>query len=236
MSEHPILYTSVPCNFCHRVKVVCAAKGLEIETVEIDLVRRPSWFKEKASHGRVPLFEDDQGAFHGSVIIGEYLEERYPEPAMLPGDPAERAAARMWIEWWNRFGPTTPYEERLMNVRPEREEALEARLMGALEACDARLAARGYQGGYWNGESLGLVDAHAAGVFTRFAGLRHFHGFEIPEKLGRVQAWHDAVMADPHVQATAPDTDELLTLLGEYRVVLKKAADAGIEVPVSGTD
>ena len=236
MDPRPKLYTSVPCNFCHRVKVVCAAKGLELETVEIDLVRRPTWFTEKASGGRVPLFENEEGEFHGSVIIGEYLEEKLPEPAMLPEDPAERAEARMFIEWWNRFGPTTPYEERLMNVRPEREEALETRLDEALVACEDRLAARGYQGGYWNGRSLGLVDAHAAGVFTRFAGLRHFHGFEIPEKLERVRAWHDAVMADPHVQSTAPDTDELFRLLGEYRVVLKKAADAGIEVPVSGTD
>ena len=27
----------------------------------------------------------------------EYLEERYPEPALLPADPADRAVARLWI-------------------------------------------------------------------------------------------------------------------------------------------
>lgn len=235
-SSLPILYTSTPCNFCQRVKVALTAKGVSFETVEIDLVRRPDWYRQKASGGRVPLLETDEGAFHGSAIINEYVEERWPVPPLLPGDPAERAAARMFIDWWNHKGPTAPYEERLMNVRPEREKALEERLVRSLEECETRLEARGYAGGYWHGDALGLVDASAAPVFVRFVGLRHFHGFEIPDALGRVRAWHDALLADSHVQATAPEEAELLAMLADYRVVLKKAADAGIEVPVSGAD
>lgn len=121
-----------------------------------------------------------------------------------------------------------------MNVRPEREEALEARLVEALERCERRLEQRGYNGGYWDGRRLGLVDASAAPVFVRFIGLRHFHGFEIPVDLRLVRGWHDTLLADPHVRSTAPDTAVLLSMLGDYRVVLKKAAEAGIEVPVSG--
>ena len=233
MSGRPTLYTAIPCNFCQRVKIALSAKGVEFDSVEIDLVRRPAWYREKASGGSVPLLETEEGAFHGSAIINEYVDERWPDPPLLPTDPAERAAARMFIDWWNREGPTAPYEERLMNVREEREKKVEARLVESLEECERRLEQRGYEGGYWNGRGLGLVDASAAPVFVRFAGLRHFHGFEIPEELGRVREWHDALLADPHVQATAPDEGELLSMLDDYRVVLKKAADAGIEVPVS---
>ncbi len=221
MADRPILYTAVPCNFCQRVKIALTAKGVEFETVQIDLMQRPPWYREKASGGRVPLLECSEGAFHGSAIINEYVEERWPEPALLPSDPAERAAARMFIEWWNQHGPTAPYEERLLR---------------SLEECEERLAVRDYSGGYWDGQALGLVDASAAPVFVRFVGLRHFHAFEIPEELGRVRAWHDTLLADPHVRATAPDEAELLSMLTDYRLVLKKAADAGIEVPVSGTD
>ena len=142
----------------------------------------------------------------------------------------------MFIDWWNRKGPTAPYEERLMNVRPEREKALEARLVEALAECEQRLERRGYKGGYWDGQRLGLVDAAAAPVFVRFVGLRHFHGFEIPEQLRLVRSWHDTLLADPHVKSTAPDEALLLSMLSEYRVVLKQAADAGIEVAVSGGD
>ena len=233
MSDRPTLYTAIPCNFCQRVKIALHAKGVEFESVEIDLVRRPAWYRDKASGGSVPLLENEDGAFYGSAIINEYVEERWPEPQLLPEDPAERAAARMFIDWWNRRGPTAPYEERLMNVREEREKDVEARLVQSLEECERRLEQRGHAGGYWDGRSLGLVDCSAAPVFVRFAGLRHFHGFEIPAELTRVRAWHDTLLADPHVQATAPDEGELLSMLTDYRSVLKKAAEAGIEVPVS---
>ncbi len=236
MSDAATLYSSIPCNFCQRVKIALSAKGVAFENVEIDLVRRPSWFRAKASGGTVPLFECDEGAFYGSAAVNEYIDERWPEPPLLPSAPAERVRARMFIDWWNHKGPTAPYEERLMNVRPEREKAVEERLSRALEECEERLAALDYAGGYWNGQSLSLVDAAAAPVFVRFAGLRHFHDFEIPESLGQVRAWHDALLEDPHVRATAPDESELLSMLTDYRVVLKKAADAGIEVPVSSAD
>ena len=95
---------------------------------------------------------------------------------------------------------------------------------------------RGYDGGYWHGDSLGLVDASAAPVFDRFVGLREFHDFEIPESLGRVRAWRDALAADPHVRATSPGDEALLDTFRDYRAVLAKAAAAGIEVPVSGGD
>ncbi len=127
MSELPTLYTAIPCNFCQRVKIALSAKDVAFESVEIDLVQRPAWYREKASGGSVPLLECEDGAFFGSAIINEYIDERWPEPALLRGDAAERSAARMFIEWWNRQGPTAPYEERLMNVRPEREKALEER-------------------------------------------------------------------------------------------------------------
>ncbi len=233
MSDQPTVYSAIPCNFCQRVKIALSAKGVTFESVEIDLVRRPAWYRKKASGGSVPLLEHEGGAFHGSAIINEYVDERWPDPPLLPSDPGERAAARMFIDWWNRKGPTAPYEERLMNVREEREKDVDARLVDSLEECERRLEERGYEGGYWDGQGLGLVDCSAAPVFVRFAGLRHFHGFEIPDGLTRVRAWHDALLADPHVQATAPDEDELLSMLTDYRVVLKKAADAGIEVPVS---
>lgn len=233
MSSPGVLYTALACNFCQRSKIVLAAKRVEFETVVIDLVRRPAWFRDKASGGSVPLFEHEGLALHGSTLINEYANERWPEPDLLPGDPGARATARMWIERWNAE-PTPAYEERLMNIRPEREQACAERLAAAFEVCEQKLAARDYDGGYWHGSQLGLVDAAAAPVFVRFAGLAHFHGFDLPERLGRVRAWRDALLAAPVVKETSPDEAELLGVFRDYREVLSKAARAGIEVAVSG--
>lgn len=235
MTDAPTLYRAITCNFCHRSEIAFAAKGVAIETVDIDLVNRPDWYMTKASGGSVPLLEWGELAIHPSHVINEWIDERWPEPPLFPTDPTERAAARMWIEWWND-GPCPAYERRLMNVRPERDEALTDALIGHLREMERRLEARGYTDGYWSGDRLGVVDATAAPMFVRFAGLRHFHGFDVPEDLVRVRAWRDTLVADPLVVATSPDEGELLAAYDGYLEVLGQAAAAGIEVPVAKGD
>ena len=74
-----------------------AEKGVPFETVEIDLSDRPAWLFEKNPAGKVPVLEEDGWVLPESAVIGEYLEERYPEPPLLPDDPAERALARLLV-------------------------------------------------------------------------------------------------------------------------------------------
>jgi len=77
---------------------VLAEKGLGYELVEIDLDDRPAWIYEKNPLGRVPVYEEEGGlVLPESLVIMEYLEERYPEPALLPPDPADRALVRLRI-------------------------------------------------------------------------------------------------------------------------------------------
>ena len=42
----------------------------------------------------MPFFEDDEVAIGQSLAILEYLEERYPDPALLPADRGARARIR----------------------------------------------------------------------------------------------------------------------------------------------
>lgn len=92
------LYDADRCPYCARVRIVLAEKGLEYETVVIDLADRPDWLYEKNPLGKVPVLEEDTLCLPESVVIMEYLEERYPEPALLPQDPADRALVRLAID------------------------------------------------------------------------------------------------------------------------------------------
>jgi glutathione S-transferase len=101
------VYDAARCPYCARVRIVLEEKGLEYEVVEVDLQDRPQWIYEKNSTGRVPVVEEDAWVLPESSVIMEYLEERYPEPALLPADPADRGTARVWIFRHDDF--TRPY-------------------------------------------------------------------------------------------------------------------------------
>ena len=91
------LYDADRCPYCARVRIVLAEKGLEYETVVVDLDDRPAWIYEKNPLGKVPVLEEDAFVLPESVVINEYLEERYPEPAALarrPGRARRRPTAR----------------------------------------------------------------------------------------------------------------------------------------------
>ena len=88
------LYDAARCPYCARVRIAVAEKGLEVETVAVDLSNRPSWLLElNPPKGRVPVL-DDGFVLPESDVIMEYLEEAYPTPALLPASFADRAAAR----------------------------------------------------------------------------------------------------------------------------------------------
>ena len=91
------VYDAARCPYCARVRIAFAEKGIAYEPVEIDLSNRPSWLYEKNPAGRVPVLEEDTFVLPESVVIMEYLEERYPEPALLPADPAARALERLRV-------------------------------------------------------------------------------------------------------------------------------------------
>ena len=91
------LYDADRCPYCARARIALAEKGIEYETVEVDLDDRPAWIYEKNPLGRVPVLEEDTFVFAESAVIDEYLDDRYPEPPLWPADPAERALGRMLV-------------------------------------------------------------------------------------------------------------------------------------------
>ena len=118
------LYDAARCPYCARVRILLAEKAIPYETVEIDLQNRPKWLYEKNPVGKVPVLEEDGFVLPESRVILEYLEERHPEPPLLPPNPAERALVRLWIE---RFGRLSgPYYRVVFDG--DTAEALDAEL------------------------------------------------------------------------------------------------------------
>ena len=127
------LYDADRCPYCARVRIVLAEKGLEYETVVIDLDDRPAWIYEKNPLGRVPVLEEDTFVLAESAVINEYLEDRYPEPALWPPDPAERALGRMLVFRFDELSRPYYALRRGEEGAGERFDAALAELDGLLE-------------------------------------------------------------------------------------------------------
>jgi glutathione S-transferase len=143
----PTLYTAERCPFAARVRIALAEKALDYDAVEIDLGGRPAWLYEKNPLGKVPVYEEEGGlVLPESWVIMEYLEERYPEPALWPADPAERALGRLWLDRFDdRLGDA--YYALRRGDGPDQLDAKLADLDRALEAQP-----------YLSGRDYGLAD------------------------------------------------------------------------------
>jgi stringent starvation protein A len=141
------LYDAARCPFCARTRIVLAEKDVPYETVEIDLRDRPAWLYEKNPSGKVPVLEEDGWVLPESAVIGEFLNERYPEPALWPQDPGQRAAGRLLVFRFDDFSrPYYALRRGEEGARPAFEDEL-----GLLDAILARMP-------WLSGPAFGLAD------------------------------------------------------------------------------
>ncbi len=141
------LYDADRCPYCARVRIVLAEKGIEYETVEVDLGDRPAWIYEKNPLGKVPVLEEDAFVLPESAVINEYLEERYPEPPLWPADPGERSLGRLLVFRFDRL--SKPYYALRRG-----EDGARERLDAELAKLDAVLQAQPFL----SGREYGLAD------------------------------------------------------------------------------
>lgn len=96
-SPAPVLIGNPVSPYVRKVLVACAVKGLEPRLDPIVPFMGSDEFTAVSPLRRVPVWIDDQVTLSDSTVILEYLEDRWPEPALRPAAPADRARAR-WLE------------------------------------------------------------------------------------------------------------------------------------------
>jgi glutathione S-transferase len=156
---------------CQRTRVVLYEKNLSYQTIPVDLVKKeqkqPEFLKMNP-YGKVPVLVDGDTIVYESCIINEYLEEKYPNPPLLPKDPGLRSKIRILIDYGvNR---TYPAYERLRNemLKVESERNLgvisQARheLKGLLQRFEDEIGAQPYLAG-----DFSLLDAAVTPRFLR---------------------------------------------------------------------
>jgi glutathione S-transferase len=152
-----------------RIALAAGHKVLAVEWVDVDPDDR-SVVEAVSGQPRVPVLEAEGLVIADSPRILDWLEERYPEPPLLPGDPAQRAEVRIFADWFNRVWKRLPneIEGQLVDAEPDPTTSIDALAAGmrrALELFEALLERRDYLFG-----DFGLADVTAF-PFLKYASL-----------------------------------------------------------------
>lgn len=89
--EHPV------SSYAQKIKIALREKGVEFTSeVPSDISSTNGGpLHETNPRVEVPVLLHDGNTIFDSTIILEYVEDVWPEPALLPKDPGQRATARM---------------------------------------------------------------------------------------------------------------------------------------------
>lgn len=100
-----ILFSSANCIMSHCARLVVHEKGVPADIEFFDPNDPPEDLLELNPNGNAPTFVERDLVLYDARIIMEYLDERFPHPALHQMDPVSRANARMLIkridqEWY----------------------------------------------------------------------------------------------------------------------------------------
>lgn len=203
-----VLYSYWRSSSSYRVRFALAVKKLPYEMVTVNLLageQKSDAHLSRSPTGHVPCLVVEGKPIIESVAIVELLEELYPEPALFPKNPIDRARVRTIVEIVNS-GIQPLQNMKVMKLVGEGDPGKafakhfnEAGL-GALEHLLEFHSKEGVQGRYAYGDSLTAADVF---LVPQFYSAKRF-GVDT-SKFPRVTAAAEAAMATEAARAAHPD-------------------------------
>ncbi|MCB1348678.1 MAG: glutathione S-transferase family protein [Paracoccaceae bacterium] len=87
--------------FCRKVRLSLGEKRIEVELIDTRYWEKAPEFLRRNPAGKVPILNIDGKTLTESAAINEYLEERYPEPALMPASADGRYEVRRLVSWFD---------------------------------------------------------------------------------------------------------------------------------------
>lgn len=170
-----------------------------------DSLDRITLLKESNPSGLVPVIIDRRPICESLICI-EYIDEVFDDgnnasTKLLPGDPTQRAGARMWSNRLNNDICTTFYSYLLSQNKEDQDNAADKILSALLDFC------KHCEGPFFYGGDISIVDITIAPflVGARMdAVMKHYRNFEVPatKEYSKYFEWRDAMLKHPCFVAT----------------------------------
>jgi glutathione S-transferase len=214
--EHPL------SAYAMKVKMALLEKALEFQAIVPEGMATGTTggaFVEASPRAEIPALIDGDVKVFDSTIILEYLEDKWPNPALLPQGPAQRARVRMIEDVMD--GLYEPNNWGIMEViRFKRASgALADKLVGHAKSnidqlqhwLDGQLSGKPW----FNGDSFGWGDIACAPYINRSAA----NGYTPPAG-SQLSAWLARVNQRPSVAKVIAQMREVLANLPDFAALL----------------
>lgn len=191
------------------VRIFLAEKGVTLPLETVDLIggeNRKEPYLSKNPNGQLPCLELDDGSYLSEITaICEYLEERYPQPALIGSSPEERANTRMWVRRIDlniveplangfRYAEGLALFKNRIRTIPQAADDLKAIARDKLAWLDGQIAGREFIAG----KNFTLADV----LLFAFVDFGATVGQPIDPALKNLNAWRDRVAARPSIEAS----------------------------------
>lgn len=195
------LYHDTPSSNSDRVKIALAEKGLRWEGVRVRLAnkeQKKAEFLQLNPYGKIPVLAEDGKVLFESCIINEYLDEKYPNPPLMPKDPYLRGRGRVLVDYALNFTHEPYWALRGEMLKPEaaRDAATVAEKRRVLTDLFLYLEAALGDKAYFLGD-LSLTDI---AILPRLLRMEAYGALPSPS-LPRLGAWLERMKERPSVQA-----------------------------------
>ena len=174
-----MVYGSTVSPFVRKVRVVLAEKGLEYGIDPVNPFAPPPEFLAISPLKRIPAFRDtdlpEPNHLSDSSVICDYLENKFPTPALYPGDPYQRARALWYEEYADSIlaatvGPGLFFErvvKRIMKGQPD-ESVCQATLTQKLPPLFDYLEKEIGDKQFFAGDAFSIADIAVATMIVNF--------------------------------------------------------------------
>lgn len=207
------------CPFSQRLEILLALKGLtgtiDFQVVDITKPRDPALLAKTPGTTALPFLETEAGVLRESLVLMQYVEDRFPEPRVAAVEPFARGVENMMASLCSDF--VNAGYGFVMNQDPGKRDTLREKLLAQYALLDTMLLRYGdADPSPFFGKEFGWVEAVFTPMFMRFWFVDYYEGFELPDepKYARVRRWKDACVTHPAAQQVT--REEIIKLYYDY--------------------
>ncbi len=199
-------------NFATKSRLVIYEKGLNVEMVTPDS-HSPEYLKINPL-GKIPTLDADGTIILESEVINEYLEEKYPTPALMPKSPEARAKVRVMSRFHDLY-LEPPLRALFPQMNPKtRDEKLVADKLGEIATRLDQLDKMLPESGFACGADFTLADCALAPTMFFVSNLLPAFGAKpAVEGRPRLAGWWKHVQTRPTVQKGLAEMGEALAAM-----------------------